>query len=103
MPGHGRKKGLAYALLSSSSNSPLCHIMRGTIDLEEMIVGIAKLRGEARRSDIVGVGLVARSIQADIRRLEDQLRVALAAVNPKVGPQSATGSCVVSPRQQSPS
>mmetsp|Transcript_5820 Transcript_5820/g.16845 ORF Transcript_5820/g.16845 Transcript_5820/m.16845 type:complete len:206 (+) Transcript_5820:2-619(+) len=42
----------------------------GTLDLQELIVGIAKLRGEARRSDIVEVGLVARSLQAHVRRLE---------------------------------
>jgi len=41
----------------------------GTIDLEEMIVGLSKLRGDARRSDIVCVGLVVRSIQADLKRL----------------------------------
>lgn len=41
----------------------------GTIDLNEMIVGISKLRGDARRSDIVGVGLVVRSIQVDLKRL----------------------------------
>merc|ERR1712083_134016 len=35
----------------------------GTIDLEELITGIAKLRGDARRSDIVGVGLIVRSVQ----------------------------------------
>merc|ERR1712050_496485 len=34
----------------------------GTIDLEELITGIAKLRGGARRSDIVGVGLVVRAV-----------------------------------------
>merc|ERR1712113_413924 len=35
----------------------------GTIDLEEPITGIAKLRGGARRSDIVGVSLLMRSVQ----------------------------------------
>lgn len=37
----------------------------GMIDLEELIVGISKLRGDARRSDIVGVSLVVRCIQAE--------------------------------------
>lgn len=62
----------------------------GTIDLEEMVVGIAKLRGEARRSDVVGVGLVTRSIQADIRRIEERLAAALAMV-----PGSQSTSCVM--------
>merc|ERR1712113_338998 len=35
----------------------------GTIDLEELITGIAKLRGDARRSDIIGVGLIVRAVQ----------------------------------------
>jgi len=45
----------------------------GTIDLEELVVGISKLRGDARRSDIVGVSLVVRSIQADISGLKESL------------------------------
>merc|ERR1712113_971833 len=43
----------------------------GTIDLEELITGIAKLRGGARRSDIVGVGLVVRSLQLAMNDFED--------------------------------
>merc|ERR1712087_354777 len=43
----------------------------GTIDLEELIVGISKLRGDARRSDIVGVSLIARNIQSAVTRLQD--------------------------------
>merc|ERR1712003_439024 len=43
----------------------------GTIDLEELIVGICKLRGDARRSDIVGVSLIARSIQMAMARFEE--------------------------------
>merc|ERR1712176_1083308 len=42
----------------------------GTIDLEELVVGICKLRGDARRSDIVGVSLIARSIQMAMARFE---------------------------------
>merc|ERR1711920_11789 len=43
----------------------------GTIDLEELITGIAKLRGGARRSDIVGVGLVVRSVQLAFNEFQD--------------------------------
>merc|ERR1712113_65129 len=43
----------------------------GTIDLEEFIVGLSKLRGEARRSDIIGVNLIVRSIQSMMSRLVD--------------------------------
>merc|ERR1712113_1127243 len=43
----------------------------GTIDLEELIVGISKLRGDARRSDIIGVHLIARNIQSAVTRLMD--------------------------------
>jgi len=43
----------------------------GTIDLEELIVGICKLRGDARRSDIVGVSLIARSLQGAVTRFEE--------------------------------
>merc|ERR1719157_532532 len=43
----------------------------GTIDLEELIVGIWKLRGDARRSDIVGVSLMTRSMQLAMTRFEE--------------------------------
>merc|ERR1712012_859241 len=43
----------------------------GTIDLEELIVGICKLRGDARRSDIVGVSLIMRSVQMAISKFEE--------------------------------
>merc|ERR1712228_515227 len=49
----------------------------GTIDLEELIIGISKLRGEARRSDVVGVKLIARSIQSvltNVLKLVEDLR-----------------------------
>mmetsp|Transcript_19006 Transcript_19006/g.40866 ORF Transcript_19006/g.40866 Transcript_19006/m.40866 type:complete len:840 (+) Transcript_19006:202-2721(+) len=45
----------------------------GTIDLEELVVGIAKLRGDARRSDIVGVSLMTRAIQQSINNMERQV------------------------------
>merc|ERR1712232_484007 len=43
----------------------------GTIDLEELIVGISKLRGDARRSDIIGVSLIVRNIQSALITLAD--------------------------------
>jgi len=50
----------------------------GTLDLEELISGIAKLRGEARRSDIIGIGLRVRStqdeLQAFMENTSEQLR-----------------------------
>merc|ERR1712039_924743 len=50
----------------------------GTLDLEELISGIAKLRGEARRSDIISVGLRVRStqdeLQAFMESTSEQLR-----------------------------
>merc|ERR1712137_794762 len=42
----------------------------GTIDLEELITGISKLRGDARRSDIVGVGLIVRAVQMNMNDFE---------------------------------
>merc|ERR1711920_1050310 len=35
----------------------------GTLDLEELIVGIEKLRGDPRRADIISVNLMLRSLQ----------------------------------------
>lgn len=39
----------------------------GTVDLDELLAGISKLRGDPRRSDIVAVSLLLRSVQAEIR------------------------------------
>jgi len=41
----------------------------GTIDVEELIMGIAKLRGEARRADLVATLLIARSLQSSVQEL----------------------------------
>merc|ERR1712117_462221 len=46
----------------------------GTLDLEELIQGVYKLRGDARRSDIVGVSLQMRHMQEEIRFLQKDLR-----------------------------
>merc|ERR1712217_814071 len=42
----------------------------GTLDFEELIAGISKMRGDARRSDVVGVILIVRAIQAQLDRLK---------------------------------
>merc|ERR1719336_2969069 len=46
----------------------------GTLDLEELVQGIHKLRGDARRSDIVGVSLQMRQMQDEIHSLQKDLR-----------------------------
>jgi hypothetical protein len=43
----------------------------GTLQLEEIILGIAKLRGDARRSDVISVGLVLRSLQNSLQEFKD--------------------------------
>jgi len=45
----------------------------GTLDLEELIQGIWKLRGDARRSDMVSVGLMVRNLQVAIHQLEEKV------------------------------
>jgi len=46
----------------------------GTIDLHELISGIAKLRGDPRRADIIEVGLILRSVQAAFQDFEQDMR-----------------------------
>merc|ERR1711920_787914 len=46
----------------------------GTLDLEELVQGVHKLRGDARRSDIVGVSLQMRQMQEEIHSLQKDLR-----------------------------
>jgi len=41
----------------------------GVVDMEELIIGIFKLRGEGRRADIIAVSLLCRSVQENIVRL----------------------------------
>eukprot|EP00443_Scrippsiella_acuminata_P095716 CAMPEP_0115381740 /NCGR_PEP_ID=MMETSP0271-20121206/5730_1 /TAXON_ID=71861 /ORGANISM="Scrippsiella trochoidea, Strain CCMP3099" /LENGTH=172 /DNA_ID=CAMNT_0002805037 /DNA_START=92 /DNA_END=610 /DNA_ORIENTATION=- len=45
----------------------------GSLDLQELVLGIVKLRGEARRADIVGVDLLIRNVQATIRDFEHRV------------------------------
>merc|ERR1712232_234061 len=40
----------------------------GTIDLTELLDGIARLRGEARRSDIVALNLTLNSVQHELKQ-----------------------------------
>merc|ERR1711908_190111 len=42
----------------------------GSIDIEELLTGLEKLRGEPRRSDIIAIRLVVRDIQDRMQRLE---------------------------------
>merc|ERR1712060_644880 len=45
----------------------------GTVDLEELIVGVNKMRGDARRSDVVGISLQVRAIQAKLDQMFDMV------------------------------
>merc|ERR1712217_638962 len=45
----------------------------GTVDLEELIVGVNKMRGDARRSDVVGISLLVRAIQSKVDQMFDML------------------------------
>eukprot|EP00928_Gymnodinium_smaydae_P000381 TRINITY_DN10149_c0_g1_i3.p1 TRINITY_DN10149_c0_g1~~TRINITY_DN10149_c0_g1_i3.p1 ORF type:complete len:635 (-),score=101.53 TRINITY_DN10149_c0_g1_i3:285-2189(-) len=47
----------------------------GTLDLVELVTGIKKLRGEARKSDIIGVSLVVRHLQGILREQKEQKEV----------------------------
>mmetsp|Transcript_51600 Transcript_51600/g.122787 ORF Transcript_51600/g.122787 Transcript_51600/m.122787 type:complete len:738 (+) Transcript_51600:39-2252(+) len=60
----------------------------GEVDAKELIIGLARLRGEFRRSDIIGVSLVLRSMQEflidmDARLQASQSRSLLAAQPPR--------------------
>eukprot|EP00927_Polykrikos_kofoidii_P082302 TRINITY_DN8144_c0_g1_i2.p1 TRINITY_DN8144_c0_g1~~TRINITY_DN8144_c0_g1_i2.p1 ORF type:complete len:698 (+),score=99.18 TRINITY_DN8144_c0_g1_i2:164-2095(+) len=46
----------------------------GTVDKEEMVSGIAKLRGDARRADVISVALALRSLQCAFLRFESDVR-----------------------------
>merc|ERR1711972_304575 len=46
----------------------------GTLDVEELIQGVYKLRGDARRSDIVGMSLQMRHMQEEIHSLQKDLK-----------------------------
>jgi len=45
----------------------------GFLDFEELIQGIAKLRGDARRSDIISVSLMMRAMLADFNAFESRM------------------------------
>jgi len=47
----------------------------GEVDMEELIVGLARLRGEFRRSDIIGVSLLCRAMQEQIAELDMKLQI----------------------------
>mmetsp|Transcript_18693 Transcript_18693/g.37620 ORF Transcript_18693/g.37620 Transcript_18693/m.37620 type:complete len:118 (+) Transcript_18693:2-355(+) len=45
----------------------------GTIDVEELCEGIMKLRGDARRSDMVSIQLMVRNLAWEMQALQHQL------------------------------
>lgn len=49
----------------------------GQLDLQELILGISKLRGDARRADIVAVGLMMRSMQHALLDFEASVTASL--------------------------
>ena len=62
----------------------------GTIELDEFVVGISKLRGDARRSDIVQVGLIARNIQLCLTRMEEKIDRSTKKMNTTIFTHAAT-------------
>jgi len=61
----------------------------GSIDLEELIIGISKLRGDARRSDIVAVGMVLRHVQTSMRKLTRRVEKQLDRQNRDMQPSQS--------------
>jgi len=49
----------------------------GSIDLQELILGISKLRGDARRADVVAVSLMMRSMQHALLDFEARMSASL--------------------------
>merc|ERR1712039_599500 len=39
----------------------------GTIDLEELFEGLAKLRGDARRSDVIAINFMLQKVHSELR------------------------------------
>lgn len=50
----------------------------GTLDLEELVLGLEKMRGDARRSDIVSVNLLLRAMSEDLLDAHEDLSNQLA-------------------------
>jgi len=52
----------------------------GTLELEEMLMAMAKLRGKPRRSDLVNISLVTRNVQTELRTFLSEMRLFHTAV-----------------------
>jgi hypothetical protein len=46
----------------------------GSLDIEELLTGIAKLRGDPRRADVISIGLTLRSMQHTSQQFETSIR-----------------------------
>merc|ERR1719203_892062 len=57
----------------------------GTLDLEELVQGIAKLRGDARRSDVVSVGLMVRAMMESFTMFQETVAKQLEAHAAAIG------------------
>lgn len=57
----------------------------GTLDLDELVSGMDKMRGDARRSDVVSVGLLLRAVSEELRSSQKELREQLRELSRRVG------------------
>jgi len=55
----------------------------GSLMLEELIVGIIKLRGESRRSDVIAINLQVRELQVALHSVEARLLESIEASHHK--------------------
>eukprot|EP00415_Alexandrium_ostenfeldii_P001564 UN1564 len=57
----------------------------GTLQLDEIIGGIVKLRGDPRRSDVIHVGLVLHILQEQVARLEEGIHAQVQELKDEFG------------------
>jgi len=75
------------------------------VDILEMIQGLGKLRGEARRADIISVNLLMQNMYTELRLFRDMM-TQQTALQPTQLPRSSRmlpGSSMKGPRQRRPS
>eukprot|EP00415_Alexandrium_ostenfeldii_P002962 UN2962 len=57
----------------------------GTLQLDEIIGGLVKLRGDPRRSDVIHVGLVLHILREQVARLEEGIHAQVQALKDELG------------------
>jgi len=69
----------------------------GSLTIDELVLGIKRLRGDARRSDVVFIMLRVRELMQEIRRFKEELCLEISSIKNEMAGSAASMSSLSKP------